>query len=91
MEEIKGRTYSDGETIDIDGNIFTDCRFEQATLRYAGGPHPVFNNCDFSGAGWHFSGAALRTIQLLQQINASPGGPGFVADLFVAGKYFADE
>lgn len=91
MEEIKGRIYSDGSKVDVDGQTFTDCRFENVSLRYAGGPHPIFNNCDFSGAGWHFGDAALRTIQLLQQINASPGGPAFVADLFVAGKYFADE
>jgi hypothetical protein len=91
MTEFKGRTYSNGEQIEVDGNSFTACRFEKASLRYSGGPHPVFEDCNFSGAGWHFSDSALRTIQLLQQINASPGGPGFLADLFLPGKYFADE
>lgn len=91
MEEIKGRTYSNDEVVDVDGMTFADCRFEKVTLRYGGGPHPAFTECDFSGAGWHFSDGALRTIQLLQQINASPGGPKFVADLFKPGVYFVDD
>jgi hypothetical protein len=91
MVEIKGRIYAGGEQVEVDGNILTDCRFENASLRYAGGPHPTFNDCNFSGAGWHFTGAALRTIQLLQQLNNSPGGPAFIADIFAKDKYFADE
>ncbi len=51
MEEIKGQTYAGGERIDVDGRTFSDCKFESATLRYGGGPHPTFNNCDFGGAG----------------------------------------
>jgi uncharacterized protein YjbI with pentapeptide repeats len=91
MEEIKGQTYADGATVDVDGRTFSDCKFESATLRYCGGAHPIFNNCDFGGANWHFSDGALRTIQLLQQINASPGGDRFLADLFKPGIYFVDE
>lgn len=89
--EIKGRTFANGEQIDVDGKRFTDCRFDKATLRYSGGPHPLFTDCNFSGAAWLFAGAALRSIQLLQQINAAPGGPDFIAGLFAEGKIFADE
>jgi hypothetical protein len=91
MKTISGRTYSDGETIDTDGQTFNECQFQKVSLRYGGGLHPVFNNCGFGEVGWIFTAGALRTIQFLQQINASPGGPGFVADLFTPGKYFADE
>lgn len=91
MTTISGRTYSDGETIDTDGQTFDDCQFEKAMLRYAGGAHPKFEKCGFGDTGWLFAGPALRTIQFLQQINASEGGTDFIADIFTPGRYFADE
>jgi hypothetical protein len=91
MITTSDRTYSDGGTIDTDGQTFNNCKFEKAMLRYAGGAHPIFNNCGFGDVGWLFTGPALRTIQFLQQINASDGGTAFMADIFAPGRYFSDE
>lgn len=91
MAEIKGGTYAKDEIVDVDGKVFRNCRFEGTTLRYSGGKHPTFIDCDLIGAAWHFAGGALRTIQLLQQFLASDGGPEFIAGVFKPGLYFADE
>jgi hypothetical protein len=90
MVEIRGRTFSGGEKVETDGNVYLDCRFESASLRYSGGPHPSFTNCVFNDTGWYFTDGALRTIQFLQIINASPGGSAFVSDLFLPDKMITE-
>jgi hypothetical protein len=91
MTEVRGRTFT-GETVDVDDTDFVDCTFESATLRYSGGEHPQFENCTVIEAGWYFTGPALRTIQLLQQINntGGEGGSAFVADLFRPGNLIGE-
>ena len=84
MSEIRGATYTERDTVATDGVTFLDCRFERATLIYSGGEHPRFERCAFSRATWTFAGAALRTVGLLQAINASPGGDAFIAELLPA-------
>jgi hypothetical protein len=64
--------------------------FSEALLVYRGGAHPRFDRCSFNSCGWHFAGAALKTIQFLQQINASPGGQTLLADIFRPGAYLED-
>jgi hypothetical protein len=83
MAEFDDRTFGNGERVETDGNVFNNCRFQGASLVYAGGEHPQFNFCNLEGSGWYFTGGALRTIQFLQIINNSPGGKEFVASLFV--------
>ena len=90
MAEFRDRTFSGGETVDVDGNRYIKCRFDGVQLRYGGGPHPYFEECEFPDGGWYFTDAALRTIQLLQVINGSPQGPEFIADLFKPGNYITD-
>ena len=69
MEQVTGRTFRGGEKVDADGVTFIDCTFESAQLVYRGGDHPAFDRCRFgSDVSWHFRGAALKTIQLLQRI-----------------------
>jgi hypothetical protein len=86
MAEFNDRTFGSGEMVETDGNIFNNCRFQGASLVYAGGPHPQFNFCNLENTGWYFTEGALRTIQFLQIINASPGGTSFIADLFLPDK-----
>ena len=81
MTEKRGLTFTERDTVATDGITFLDCRFERATLVYSGGEHPRFERCAFSRATWTFAGAALRTVGLLQAINASPGGELFIAEL----------
>ena len=81
MTERSGLTFTERDTVATDGITFLDCRFERATLVYSGGEHPRFDRCAFSNATWTFAGAALRTVGLLQAINAAPGGGVFIAEL----------
>ena len=90
MEEIRDRTYADGEVVRTDGTSFIDCTFENATLAYAGGTHPTFEGCSFGDVGWRFDDAGLRTVQFLQLINNSKGGRGFIDDLFQPGKLITE-
>jgi hypothetical protein len=87
LTEKSGRTFTARESVATDGVRFVECRFEGAILVYSGGQPPVFERCSFANASWEFAGAALRTIQLLQAINAAPGGKSFVDDLFAPGAY----
>ena len=89
MTEIRGRTFGPGDTVDVDGVSFADCRFEGATLRYAGGDHPSFDNCEARDVNWYFADGALRTVQLLQQVNNNGGG-GLISDLFRPGHYIGE-
>jgi hypothetical protein len=89
MAEVRNRTFSDQAMVDIDGTTFIGCNFESASLRYSGGAHPVFEDCAFAETGWYFSDAALRTIQLLQQLHSQPGST-FIADLFRPGNYIVE-
>jgi|SRR5690242_8956700 len=92
MEQVTGRTFGAQEMVETDGTEFTDCTFNSAQLVYRGGEHPFFEGCTFNGdATWTFLGPALKTIQLLQRLGNDDGGEHFVADLFLKGKYFADE
>ena len=90
MAEISDRTFTNGETVEADGNEFVRCNFEAVHLPYSGGEHPVFRDCDFGDMGWYFTGAALRTIQLLQQMGAAENGRTFIEDLFRPGHYIGE-
>ena len=88
MTEIRDRNFSAGERIDIDDTKFVGCTFDGVSLRYCGGEHPTFEECNFIETGWYFDEAALRTIQLLQLINNGSGAAGseMVAGLFQPGQ-----
>ena len=92
MAEVRDRNYTAGETVETDETTFVGCTFESSTLRYSGGQLPSFDNCSFRDVGWYFSDAALRTIQLLQQINNGGGESGneMIADLFKPGNLIGD-
>jgi hypothetical protein len=90
LTDIASRTFAAGEEVETDGNSFADCAFNEAILVYRGGDHPKFERSTFHSCGWRFAGAALKTVQFLQQINASPGGQDFLADLFQPGGYLQD-
>ena len=87
MEQVRDRTFGQGEPVDVDGQLFSKCHFAGAQLRYGGGEHPVFDNCTFESVGWYFHDAALRTIQLLQANGNAEGGRPFIEELFRQGHY----
>ena len=90
MNEVRDRTYSDGQPVDVDGTRFVNCTFTTASLRYGGGEHPFFEECTFGEIGWFFTGAALRTIQLLQSQNADGAGAEMIAQIFKPGNYLGE-
>ena len=89
MTEIRGRTFGEGENVEVDGIAFVDCKFEGTTMRYAGGDHPSFDNCQARDVTWYFADGALRTVQLLQQIYNN-GGRELISDLFRPGHYIGE-
>jgi len=90
MEEVKDRIFAGGELVQGDGKSFIGCKFEKATLAYGGGVHPAFEECSFGEVAWRFNDAGLRTVQFLQMIRNSNGGEGFIADLFLPGKFIGE-
>jgi hypothetical protein len=90
MGEVRDRRFGDDEPVETDGDRFVGCTFEGTTLQYGGGLHPQFDDCTLTGVNWMFTNAALRTIQFLQMVNASEGGPAFIADLFRPGVYLTE-
>ena len=58
MAEFNDRTCGDGDKVETDGNVFNDCRFQGASLVYAGGPHPQFDFCNLENSGWYFKDGA---------------------------------
>jgi hypothetical protein len=91
MADVRGRTFTGGEEVRMDGTNFIDCVFESASLRYGGGALPTFQGCSFVQTGWYFEDAALRTIQLLQAFaNQEGAGRAFVDDLFKPGNYIGE-
>lgn len=69
------------ETIITDGLKFIDCEFRKCIPVYRGGPVPVFDGSFLDNCDWRFEENALRTIIVLQRINAS-GGWHIVEALF---------
>jgi hypothetical protein len=90
VTDIANRSFAPGEEVETDGHAFADCAFQQAVLVYRGGDHPRFDRCTFHSCGWEFRGAALKTVQFLQQINASPGGQAFLGEIFAPGAYLQE-
>ena len=90
MAEIRGRTFDKGASLKVDGDTFVECTFTGTTLKYGGGAHPKFERCTLTGINWYFTDAALRTIQLLQGLNASEGGAAMVGQLFKPGVYIRE-
>jgi hypothetical protein len=73
--------YSDenfeGAQVELDGNQYVRCNFNNCTMVYRGGEIPVLQHCNFKGENWRFEDAAERTLILLQ--NFSRAGSGFEA------------
>jgi hypothetical protein len=76
MTTVVGSQFDNSKVL-LDGNDFTACEFRNCTLIYNGGEMRMSEN-RFTECLWKFGGGALRTIQLLRDIHASPGGKELV-------------
>ena len=73
--ENTGKTFSSASET-IDGNTYTDCRFENCKLLYRGGDMPRISGCHFENCQWQFEDAAERTLVLLRQLDHGMGTGG---------------
>ena len=87
---VRDRSFSADDIVLVDDGTFIGCTFTGTTLHYGGGEHPKFEQCTLDNVGWHFTGAGLRTVQFLQVIASSDGGPAFIAHLFKPGNYITE-
>jgi hypothetical protein len=83
MSKFKGKDFS-GQRVKLDGNSYEDCKFNDATLTYAGGAPPELIRCDCSGAAIGFVGSAENTALFLKAMSQDPALSGFVRQLFAA-------
>jgi hypothetical protein len=64
------------ETVELDGEVFSNCEFRACRLLYAGGEPPVFDDCRFDACEWRFDGAAANTLAHLKVVwNAGGKAP----------------
>ena len=55
----------DSETVELDGNTFTDCQFQGCEIIYRGGEPPFIRDVNFNDCEFVPKDAALDTIQFL--------------------------
>ncbi|WP_269714683.1 hypothetical protein [Caulobacter sp. NIBR2454] len=54
------------QTVQLDGETFSDCEFAASRLVYSGGELPIFDNCRFDGCEWKYEEASARTLSYLK-------------------------
>lgn len=65
LELVQGRQFKN-ESVEIDGKKFVSCTFDGCSLVYAGGDVEFGIGCTAQNCRPMFSGAAARTVRLLQ-------------------------
>ena len=60
----------------IDGNQYTECRFENCQLIYRGGEIPRISQCHFENCTWQFEEAAERTLLFMKFLYLGMGTGG---------------
>jgi len=68
MATFEKATFTD-QTIEVDGNLYEDCKFNNCTLVYRGGDVPQFYDCKFKGGDVKLEGGATRTAEYLSRLN----------------------
>lgn len=75
MADIQDQTFTGG-TVDLDGNLYRNCRFEGVIIRYSGDGDVGLQGCFFEGCTLALDGAAARTISYLTAIHGGLGDWG---------------
>jgi hypothetical protein len=77
--ESTGKSFSNASET-IDGNTYTECRFDNCKLVFRGGEMPRISGCHFENCQWQFEDAAERTLVFLRQLyhGMGPGGSQLV-------------
>jgi len=61
------RTFQE-KPVDVDGNQFVGCTFNDCKLMYYGGPIPFFDSCTFDGSQFMFDKGAGNAVELLREL-----------------------
>ena len=61
------------ETLQLDGETYSNCEFKKCRLVYSGGEVPVFEACKFEDCDWRFEDAAGRTLEHLKVVWGAGG------------------
>ncbi|WP_293903451.1 hypothetical protein [Phenylobacterium sp.] len=75
------------ETVQLDGETFSDCEFRDSRLVYSGGAPPVFASCQFHGCDWKQDDAASNTLAYLKamwSVGAKSNVQALIKDITVA-------
>ncbi|MBV8684846.1 MAG: hypothetical protein JO111_18380 [Caulobacteraceae bacterium] len=77
------------QTIMLDGETFSHCRFAACRLIYSGGGLPQFDGCHFDACEWKFEEAAARTLshlKLMWGVGAKPAVQATIKEITVAAR-----
>jgi hypothetical protein len=69
----EGKTFK-SQTIELDGNEFLNCEFDQCILVYRGGVPPTLDGCGFDSPRFVFEGAASNTMAFLKALSEPASG-----------------
>ena len=73
--EHSGKTLTNTTEI-IDGNTYSECRFEKCKMIFRGGEIPRISGCHFEDCQWQFEDAAERTLLFMRQLYHGMGSGG---------------
>ena len=60
-----GKTFAN-QRVELDGNEFVSCVFNDCEMVYAGGQPPVLDSCSFANPKFTFTGAASNTLSFIR-------------------------
>jgi hypothetical protein len=77
------------QTVQLDGEVFSDCQFAACRMVYAGGEPPQFEACQFDGCDWKFEEAAAHTLsylKLMWSVGAKAAVQGTIKEITVVAR-----
>ena len=82
-EKYKNRTF-ENKLIQLDGNQYINCTFQDCTLQYGGFGDVKLEGCQFNKCSWSFTDAAARTVQFMSALyyGAGEGGKDLIEKTF---------
>jgi hypothetical protein len=73
--EHADKTFTESRQL-VDGNRYTNCKFDRCAIVYGGGPIPHLIDCTLDNCSWHFEDAAERTLAFLHHLYHGTGEGG---------------
>jgi len=77
------------QTVQLDGETFSNCDFAACRLVYSGGALPEFESCRFDNCDWKFEDGAAQTLaylKLMWSVGAKPTVQTLIKEITVAAR-----